>query len=154
MAPTGGESGKRNADLTTDLNIWNRQTKLGIVFDSSTGFKLPNGAERSPDTSWVKLDRWNTLSSEQRQKFVPLCPDFAIELRSETDSIKTLREKMREYLDNGLRLGWLIDPKTQSVEIYRPGQGVETLKSPSTLSEEDVLPGFVLNLQLFFGSTP
>ncbi len=150
MPPTGGESGKRNADLTIDLGLWNRQTKLGIVFDSSTGFKLPNGAERSPDAAWVRLDRWTALTAQQRKRFPPICPDFIIELRSETDSLVTLQEKMQEYLDNGLHLGWLIDPKTQKVEIYRPGQAVEVLPSPPTLSGEDVLPGFVLDLKPIF----
>jgi len=150
MPPTGGESGKRNADLTIDLGLWNRQTKLGIVFDSSTGFKLPNGAERSPDTAWVRLERWIALTAQQRKRFPPICPDFVIELRSETDSLVTLQEKMQEYLDNGLHLGWLIDPKTQKVEIYRLGQAVEVLPSPPTLSGEDVLPGFVLDLKPIF----
>lgn len=108
MPPTGGESGIRNADLTTDLNLWNRETKLGKVFDSSTEFRLPNGAYRSPDASWVLLERWKALSSEQRRRFPPLCPDFVIELRSESDSLTKLRSKMREYQANGTRLGWLI----------------------------------------------
>ncbi len=151
MPPVGGESGKRNADLTIDLGIWNRSSKLGVVFDSSTGFKLPNGATRSPDVSWVRLERWEAIAPEQRQKFAPLCPDFVIELRSETDSLVALQGKMQEYLENGIRLGWLIDPKTQKVEIYRPGQAVEILQSPKTLSGEDVLPGFVLELEPIFG---
>lgn len=150
MPPTGGESGKRNADLITDLNIWNRQTKDGVVFDSSTGFKLPNGADRSPDASWVRRDRWQALTPKQRKKFLPLCPDFLIELASETDKSEELRRKMQEYLDNGLRLGWLIDPKNKKVEIYRPGQDVEVLRLATTLSGEDVLPGFVLELQPIF----
>jgi len=146
MPPTGGESGIRNADLTTDLNLWNRETKLGKVFDSSTEFRLPNGAYHSPDASWVLLERWKALSSEQRRHFPPLCPDFVIELSSETDSLA----KMREYQDNSTRLGWLIDPKTPLVEIYRASIDVETLNfsvdKPPTLSGEDVLPGFVLDL--------
>ncbi len=150
MPPVGGEGSKRNADLTTDLNIWNRQTKLGVVFDSSGGFKLPNGGDRSPDASWVKLERWNALTPQQRKKFPPLCPDFVIELRSETDSKEKLQKKMEEYLTNGIRLGWLIDPKTQKVEIYRPGQAVEILQCPKTLSGEGVLPGFVLELEPIF----
>lgn len=150
MPPTGGESGKRNAELITDLNIWNRQTKDGVVFDSSTGFKLPNGADRSPDASWVRRDRWQALTPKQRKKFLPLCPDFLIELASETDKSEELRRKMQEYLDNGLRLGWLIDPKNKKVEIYRPGQDVEVLRFATTLSGEDVLPGFVLELQPIF----
>jgi Uma2 family endonuclease len=150
MPPVGGESSKRNADLTTDLNLWNRQTRLGVVFDSSGGFKLPLGGDRSPDAAWVKLDRWQALTPEQRQKFLPLCPDFVIELRSVTDRIAELQDKMQEYLENGIRLGWLIDPKTKQVEIYRQGKEVEVLQSPATLSGEDVLPGFVLDLQLIF----
>jgi Uma2 family endonuclease len=150
MPPSGGESSKRNADLTTDLNIWNRQTKLGVVFDSSGGFSLPKGGDRSPDASWVKLERWNALTSEERKRFPPICPDFVIELRSENDNLRELQEKMKEYLANGIRLGWLIDPKTQKVEITRPNQKVEVLQSPTILSGEDVLPGFVLDLQFIF----
>lgn len=150
MPPTGGETGIRNSDLNAQLVIWNRQTKLGKVFDSSTEFRLPNGAKRSPDASWVKLERWEALSSNDRKRFPPLCPDFVIELRSETDSLKELRLKMREYQDNGARLGWLIDPQTPLVEIYRPNRDVETINflfdQLPTLSGEDVLPGFVLDL--------
>ena len=150
MPPTGGESGIRNADLTTDLNLWNRQTRLGKVFDSSTEFRLPSGSKRSPDVSWVIQARWEALSPEQRKRFPPLSPDFVIELRSETDSLEELRSKMREYRDNGVRLGWLIDPQTPLVEIYRHSQDVETINfsfdEPPTISGEDVLPGFVLNL--------
>jgi Uma2 family endonuclease len=150
MPPVGGEGSKRNADLTIDLGLWNRQTKLGIVFDSSGGFKLPNGAERSPDAAWVRLDQWNTLTPQQKKRFPPLCPDFIIELRSETDNLTVLQEKMQEYMANGCRLGWLIDPKTQKVEIYRPRQTGEILQSPTILSGEDVLPGFVLDLKSIF----
>jgi len=150
MPPVGGEGSKRNADLTVELGLWNRQTKLGVVFDSSGGFKLPNGAERSPDAAWVRLDRWNTLTTRQRKRFPPICPDFVVELRSETDSLEPLQAKMQEYLDNGLRLGWLIDPKTQTVEVYRLGQAVDVLASPKTLSGEDVLPGFVVDLKPIF----
>ncbi len=150
MPPIGGESGIRNADLTTDLNLWNRQTRLGKVFDSSTEFRLPSGSKRSPDVSWVIRARWEALSPEQRKRFPPLSPDFVIELRSETDSLEELRSKMREYRDNGVRLGWLIDPQTPLVEIYRHSQDVETINfsfdEPPTISGEDVLPGFVLNL--------
>jgi Uma2 family endonuclease len=146
MAPTGGGTGNKNAELSIDLGIWNRQTRLGKVFDSSTGFKLPNGADRSPDASWVRLERWNALTEEQKDSFIPLAPDFAVELRSKTDALKTLQTKMREYRDNGVRLGWLIDAKTQRVEIYRPGQEVELLESPVSLSGEDILPGFRLDL--------
>jgi Uma2 family endonuclease len=117
-----------------------------VAFDSSTGFKLPNGAERSPDASWVKKERWESLTAEQQAKFAPLCPDFVVELRSPSDSLQNLQEKMREYINNGARLGWLIDRKNQQVEIYRPDRDVEILSSAQTLSGEDVLPGFVLEL--------
>ncbi len=119
---------------------------LGKVFDSSTGFKLPNGADRSPDGAWVRLERWEALTPQQRQKFPPLAPDFVVELRSGTDKLKPLQDKMQEYRDNGVRLGWLIDPHNQRVEIYRPEKDVEVLQSPISLSGEDVLPGFVLDL--------
>lgn len=147
MPPTGGETGNRNAGLTAQLWIWNEQNKLGKVFDSSTGFKFPNGANRSPDAAWVRLERWNTLTQEQKERFIPLCPDFVIELLSPSDSLKVAQEKMQEYQDNGTNLGWLINRKSRQVEIYRLGQEVEVLKSPSTLSGEIILPGFILNLE-------
>ncbi len=150
MSPTGSGTGKRNADLTIDVGIWNRQTNLGVVFDSSTGFKLPNGAERSPDVAWVLNDHWNALTLQQQERFAPIAPDFVIELRSRTDSLEMLEAKMQEYLENGVRLGWLLDPQTPQAKIYRPGQPVETLLSPSTLSGEDVLPGFVLDVDRVF----
>ena len=150
MPPAGGETGHRNIEISFQVQAWSRQNNLGIAFDSSTGFKLPNGAERAPDASWIKCDRWNSLNTEQKRKFPPLCPDFVIELRSETDSIKTLQLKMLEYMDNGAKLGWLIDPKTQKVEIYRLEKQVEILQNHATLSGEDVLPGFVLNLSPIF----
>ena len=150
MPPAGGETGHRNIEISFQVQAWSRQNNLGIAFDSSTGFKLPNGAERAPDASWIKCDRWNSLNTEQKRKFPPLCPDFVIELRSETDSIKTLQLKMQEYIDNGAKLGWLIDPKTQKVEIYRLEKQVEILQNHATLSGEDVLPGFVLNLSPIF----
>ncbi len=146
MAPTGSETGNRNLDIEGQLWLWNRQTKLGVAFNSSSGFKLPNGADRSPDASWVKLERWQTLTPKEREGFAPLCPDFVVELRSKSDNMEPLREKMREYITNGAHLGWLIDRKNQKVEIYRQNQDVEILDSPSTLSGEDVLPGFVLDL--------
>jgi Uma2 family endonuclease len=145
-SPAGGETGNRNAGLTAQLWIWNDRTKLGQVFDSSTGFKLHNGADRSPDASWVTLERWNALTSEQQQKFPPICPDFVVELMSPSDSLKETQDKMKEYRDNGARLGWLINRKSRQVEIYRQDAEVEVLESPATLSGEDVLPGFVLNL--------
>jgi Uma2 family endonuclease len=146
MAPTGSETGNRNLDISGQLWLWNRQTKLGIAFDSSSGFQLPNGADRSPDASWVKLERWQTLTLKEREGFAPLCPDFVVELRSKSDNMEPFREKMREYIANGSRLGWLIDRKNQKVEIYRQNQDVEILDNPRTLSGEDVLPGFVLDL--------
>ncbi len=147
MPPTGGETGNRNAGLTAQLWIWNEQNKLGKVFDSSTGFKFPNGANRSPDAAWVKQERWDILTQEQKEKFIPLCPDFVIELLSPSDSLQVAKEKMQEYQDNGTSLGWLINRKSRQVEIYRLGQEVEVLKSPTTLSGETVLPGFILNLE-------
>ncbi|MGV0026635.1 Uma2 family endonuclease [Phormidesmis priestleyi] len=150
MSPTGSGTGKRNADLTIDVGIWNRQTNLGVVFDSSTGFKLSNGADRSPDVAWILNDRWNALTPEQQERFAPIAPDFVIELRSKTDSLETLEAKMQEYLENGVCLGWLLDPQTPQAKIYRPGRSVEIILSPTTLSGEDVLPGFVLNLRSIF----
>jgi Uma2 family endonuclease len=150
MPPTGGNTGKRNIDLSFQIQAWTRQNPIGVAFDSSTAFRLPNGAERSPDVSWVRAERWEQLTQKQQDSFPPLCPDFVTELRSPSDSLETLRQKMHEYLDNGIRLGWLIDPTTRIVEIYRPNQDVEILKSPATLSGEDVLPGFLLDLQPIF----
>ncbi|PSB43924.1 hypothetical protein C7B80_22355 [Cyanosarcina cf. burmensis CCALA 770] len=150
MPPTGGEGGKGEADLIVDLGIWNRQTQLGIVFSSSTGFKLPNGAARSPDAAWVELSRWEALTPEQRRKFPPLAPDFVIELRSPTDELEPLQAKMQEYMDNGVRLGWLVNPQQRIVEVYRQGQPKQVLDSPSSLSGEEVLPGFVLDLSRIF----
>lgn len=147
MPPTGGETGNRNAGLTAQVWLWNEQNKLGIVFDSSTGFKLPNGADRSPNASWVTMERWNALTQEQQTRFLALCPDFVVELLSPSDSLKVAQEKMREYRDNGARLGWLINRKSQQVEIYRIGQEVEMLENPASISGETVLPGFVLNLE-------
>ncbi|MBE9018735.1 hypothetical protein C7Y66_03635 [Chroococcidiopsis sp. CCALA 051] len=147
VPPVGGESGNQEADLITDLNNWNRQTKLGKVFSSSTIFRLPNGANRSPDAAWIRLERWEALTPEEREKFPPICPDFTIELRSRTDTLKPLQEKMQEYLANGLRLGWLINPQNNQVEIYRANQPVEVIFLPSVLSGEDILPGFELPLE-------
>ncbi len=146
MPPTGGETGNRNAGLTAQLWVWNEQSKLGQVFDSSTGFKLPNGANRSPDAAWVRLERWNALTDEEQKKFPPLCPDFVVELLSPSDSLKNTQEKLQEYLENGASLGLLINRKTRQVEIHRPGAEVEVLDDPTQVSGESVLPGFVLNL--------
>ena len=150
MPPTGGETGNRNGRLNQQLFNWTDADGTGIAFDSSTCFKLPNGADRSPDASWVKLERWNALTDEEKQKFPPICPDFVIELLSPSDSLKTTQEKMREYIDNGVHLGILINRKSRQVEIYRPGKEVEFLDSPATVSGEDVLKGFVLNLGMIW----
>src|SRR5919199_2889704 len=150
MPPTGGETGDRNFELDGQLWYWNRQTRLGKAFDSSTGFRLPKGGTRSPDVAWIPIQRWDALTSAEQKKFLPLCPDFVVELVSETDDVEETRSKMQEYVDNGLRLGWLIDPRTRQVEIYRPNQVVEVLHSPAALSGEEVLPGFVLDLQPIF----
>lgn len=144
MSPAGGESGNNEAEILTDLANWNRQTKSGKVFSSSTIFSLPNGGDRSPDAAWVKLERWEALSDRQRIGFPPICPDFVVELRSATDRLKPMQAKMQEYLDSGLRLGWLIDPQNQKIEIYRQGQIVEIVSIPATLLGEDVLLGFTL----------
>jgi Uma2 family endonuclease len=152
MPPTGGESGIRNSDINLELGLWNRQTKLGKVFDSSTEFKLPSGSYRCPDAAWVKLESWQALTKEEQKKFPPLCPDFVIELRSESDVLDKLRVKMREYQDNGASLGWLIDPQTPLVEIYRSSQNIEVLNfsvdNPPKLTGENILPGFILDLKL------
>jgi len=154
MSPTGGEAGAKNFNLYIDLGIWNRQTKLGRAFDSSTIFTLPNGARRSPDVSWVKLERWDALTPKEKRGFAPIAPDFVIELVSTSDlknqRYEDLQAKMQEYLNNGVRLGWLIEPEAKTVEIYRSGQSVEILNNPSTLSGEDVLPGFSLDLTEIF----
>lgn len=150
MPPTGGETGKRNSNINLQLGIWNDRTQLGEVFDSSTGFTLPNKADRSPDAAWVEKSRWSALTNEDREKFIPLCPDFIIELLSPNDSLKKTQEKMQEYIQNGCRLGLLINRKNRQVEIYRPGKEVEVLNTPSSISCEDVLPGFVLNMEPIF----
>ena len=178
MSPTGGTAGEKNFNLYIDLGIWNRQTKLGKAFDSSTIFVLPNGARRSPDVSWIRLERWNALTLKEKQGFPPIAPDFVIELVSPSErctklcgindpaDFKSAREraprvknqryedlqaKIQEYLENGVKLGWLIEPSAKTVEIYRVGQQVEILNNPQTLSVEDVLPGFVLDLSEIFG---
>jgi Uma2 family endonuclease len=147
MVPAGGEGSNKNLELTTQLGVWARTEGrgLGVAFDSSGGFVLPSGAILSPDASWVALPRWEALTAEERKTFPPLCPDFVVELRSSTDKPSNLRKKMEQYMAAGARLGWLIDPLSGTVEIYRPRRGVEKLERPETLSGEDVLPGFVLD---------
>ena len=151
MPPTGGETGKSNSTINAQIWFWNDHNQLGEVFDSSTGFTLPSGADRSPDVSWVEKSRWDALTKEQKEKFLPLCPDFVIEILSPNDSLKKTQMKMQEYIENGCRLGWLVNRKKQEVEIYRPGKQVEVLKLPQTLSGENILPGFVLNMQRICG---
>lgn len=148
MPPVGGISGNREADLITEVNLWNRKMDLGYVFSSSTIFRLPNGGKRSPDVAWVRRQRWESLTLEQQEKFPPICPDFVIELRSRTDALSDLQEKMNEYLDSGLQLGWMIDPRQEQVEIYHPNQAVEIISFPTRLSGETILPEFTLNLPL------
>jgi len=147
MPPTGGETGNRNIKLAARLENWAEQDCSGIAFDSSTMFQLPNGAYRSPDAAWIVLERWEALSPKQREAFSPICPDFVVELRSPSDSLTTLQNKMQEYMDNGASLGWLLNPQDQQVEIYRQGQDKEVLSNPTSLSGEEVLPGFVLDLR-------
>lgn len=150
MSPTGGETGRYNIEIAAEFVIWNRQTKLGVLFDSSTCFKLPNGADRSPDVAWIKQERWDSLTPEQKEKFPPIAPDFVLELMSKNDSLKDLENKMQEYLDNRVRLGWLINRKKRQVAIYRQGKPVEIIDAPTTISGEDILPGFLLDLNLIW----
>ncbi|MEG4352996.1 Uma2 family endonuclease [Microcoleus sp. LAD1_D3] len=146
MPPTGGTTGNRSGSVFGELYIWTRQDGTGMCFDSSTGFKLSMG-DKSPDASWIKLERWNALSQEQQDKFPPICPDFVVELRSASDNLKPLQEKMQEYMrEPGVQLGWLIDRKNRRVYIYRPGLPEECLENPATVSADPVLPGFVLNM--------
>jgi Uma2 family endonuclease len=147
MPPTGGETGSQNAEITFQVQLWTRGDQTGVAFDSSTGFKLPNGATRSPDAAWVRRSRLLGLTREQKQKFLPLCPDFAIELRSPTDNLQAVLNKMQEYMDNGAQLGWLLDPLTHRVYVYLPQRPCEILEAPSTVSADPLLPGFVLDLQ-------
>ncbi|MBV8886107.1 MAG: Uma2 family endonuclease [Chroococcidiopsidaceae cyanobacterium CP_BM_RX_35] len=147
VPPTGGETGNRNLRLTQQLGIWSDADGTGLAFDSSTLFILPNKARRSPDAAWILLERWNQLTPEERETFPPICPDFVVELRSPSDSLRAVQDKMQEYMDNDARLGWLINPKAQQVEIYRQGQEKELLQAPASLSGEQVLPGFVLDLK-------
>jgi Uma2 family endonuclease len=147
MSPTGGKTGIRNFNLLGQFGSWVKQDGTGQGFDSSTLFTLPNRAKRSPDFAWVRNERWQALTEEQQEKFPPLCPDFVVELRSPTDSLKFLRRKLEEYLANGAQLGWLIDPFERKVYVYRPQAAVEVLAEPQTVSGEPLLRGFTLNLQ-------
>lgn len=147
MPPAFSDTGNRNIKIAQQLANWAEQDGTGEPFDSSSGFTLANGATRSPDASWIKLDRWNALTPEQQASFAPICPDLVIELRSASDTLKGTQEKMQEYIENGASLGWLIDRKHRKVYVYRPHQDVETLDNPETMSGDPELPGFVLRLQ-------
>ncbi len=147
MPPSGGESSNQSSIAGGRLFAWNDQNRLGFTFDANGGYDLPNGGTRAPDASWVRRDRWESLTPEQRRKFLPLSPDFLVKVLSPTDSLSETRMKMVEYLASGTRLGWLINPRRQQVEIYRAGQEVEIMDNPSSLSGEDVLPDFMLSLE-------
>ena len=147
MPPEGGETGNRSAILVTFLTQWAWQDGTGVTFGSSTGFILPNGAMRAPDAAWVRRSRLTALTADQKQKFLPLCPDVVVEIRSPSDRLNNLQEKMQEYLDTGAQLGWLIDPPSRTVYVYRPNRPVERLEHPATIAGDPVLPGFSLDLQ-------
>lgn len=146
MPPTGADGSRRNLNLAIQLGAWNEATGLGVAFDSNGGFELPDGSVRAADAAWVSLQRWQRLTHAERETFAPLCPDFVVELRSPSDRMTDLREKMKDYIANGARLGWLIDPYEKRIEVYRPGREVEELLAPESVSADDVLPGFVLKL--------
>ncbi len=146
MPPTSPDAGWKNSELTTDVTIWSRKDKTGIVFDSSTMFTLPNGAKRSPDVSWMTKEKYDSLSDDEKQTFAKIVPDFVIELRSPTENLKPIQNKMKEYIENGVKLGWLIDPNEKTVHIYREDGKIEILENPKMVSGEDVLRNFVLNV--------
>lgn len=147
MAPTGSETGRRNARINQRLLNWSDADGTGIVFDSSAGFRLPDGARVSPDASWVRRERYEAVPPEEREKFAHVCPDFVVELRSPSDNLQELQERMSEYIENGARLGWLLDPSSRKVYVYRPGREVEIPEAPEAVSGDPVLPGFVLDLR-------
>jgi Uma2 family endonuclease len=150
MPPAGGETSNRNFDLVVEFGLWVRQDSTGEGFDATGGFRLPNGARRSPDLAWVRRERLDALTRQQTKRFIPLCPDFVLELHSPSDRLPPLRKQMQEYIDNGARLGWLLDPQNRQVSIYRPGVPVEQLDDPATISGEPVLTGFVLDVRAVF----
>ncbi len=150
MSPTGSESGKYNGDLFGQIWYWNRQSKLGVVFDSSTGFKLFNGATRSPDVSWIALERWNSLSDKEKRGFAPIDPDFVIELMSPTDDLSITQQKMQEYMNCRVKLSWLINPDAKEVEVYRLGRDKQVINNPNSLSGEHILPGLTVDLSDIF----
>lgn len=147
MPPTYSRTGNRNFRLAGQIYVWAERDGSGVGFDSSTMFILPNGAKRSPDVSWIRKSRLAALTAEQKDKFLPLCPDFVIELRSSSDSLEELRAKMREYVENGAQLGWLLDPSARAVDVYRADGTVEHLSEATSIAGEPLLPGFILNLQ-------
>jgi Uma2 family endonuclease len=144
MTPAFADTGNRNFNLALQLGIWSEKDGTGLGFDSSAGFTLANGATRSPDAAWIKAERWNALSEEEKASFAPICPDFVIELRSASDTLSGLKDKMQEYIDNGASLGWLIDRKNRTVYIYRPNREPEILENPDRVSGDPELPGFSL----------
>lgn len=150
MSPTGSLTGERNADLIYQVQSWNRQYQLGKVFGSSTGFKLSNGATRSPDVSWIAINRWNSLSEQQQAGFAPIDPDFVIELMSPLDDLLIIQRKMKEYMSCGVKLGWLINPDQQEVEIYCLGHSKQVINHPRHLFREDILPGLTVNFSNIF----
>ena len=147
MPPTGAETGDKNSELNMQLRIWAKKDGKGKTFDSNTEFKLPNGAKKSPDASWILKDRYYALTQNEREGFPPICPDFVVELRSKSDRLKPIQEKMAEFIENGVRLGWLIDPYKKQVHIYRKNGEIEILENPKTVSGEDVLEDFNLDLE-------
>lgn len=147
MTPAGGNTGKMNTDVILELGIWNRQDRRGIVFESNTGFTLPDGSMLSPDAAWVERRRWEALSEHERKRFVPLCPDFVIELRSPSDSLSDLQKKMEQWIANGAQLAWLIDPVERAVTVYRPGDSPEVHHEPSSVQGSGVMAGFELVME-------
>jgi Uma2 family endonuclease len=147
MPPTGSLTGKRNFNLSSQFGIWVEKDGTGVGFDSSTGYTLPNGAIRSPDVSWARREKWDTLTEGEQEEFAPLCPDFVIELRSRWQTLKAQQAKMQEYLDNGTTLGWFIDPRNRRVYVYRQGEEMEVLTDATTVSGDPILPGFELQLE-------
>ncbi len=146
MAPTGSETGNKELDIASQLQVWAKRDGTGKAFGPSTGFRLPNGAVRSSDAAWVRLARWKKLTAKQRKEFAPLCPDFVIELRSESDRLPPLKAKMEEYIDNGAEMGLLVDRIKRQVHIYRQGKKPKVLNEPATVACEPTLPGFALDL--------
>ena len=150
MSPTGSLTGDRNLEIAFQIKLWNKKTKLGKVFDSSTGFKLSNSAVRSPDVSWIAINRWDSLTKEQQRKFAPIDPDFVVELMSPNDSLEEIQQKMQEYLFCGVKLGWLINPDAKEVEIYRQERDKQVLNNPTVLNGEDILPNLKVTLDDIF----